>query len=72
MFDRLIKIGKLNHLSLKNFVVGFLALVLLVFKILLSVAQVANTRTVGQIRPSTLFYPVQHLVSTQLQCRAPA
>ena len=30
-------------------------------------AQVANTRPVGGIRPSTLFYPAWHLVSTSWQ-----
>ena len=33
-------------------------------------AQVANTRPVGQIRPSSLFYPPWHLVSTWWQHRA--
>ena len=33
-------------------------------------AQVAHTRPVGRIRPSTLFHPARHLVSTQRQCRA--
>ena len=31
----------------------------------------ANTRPVGRIRPSTLFYPAWHLVSTWRQCQAP-
>ena len=34
-------------------------------------SQVANTRPSSQIRPSSLFYPAQHLVSTQWQRRAP-
>ena len=33
-------------------------------------AQVANTRPTGRIRPSTLFYPARHLISTQRQHRA--
>ena len=37
-----------------------------------SKAQVANTRPVGQTLPSTLFYPVWHLVSTQWQHQAPS
>ena len=32
--------------------------------------QVANTRPIGRIQPSTLFYPARHLVSTRQQCRA--
>ena len=34
-------------------------------------SQVANTRPSSQIRPSSLFYPAQHLVSTRRQCQAP-
>ena len=34
-------------------------------------AQVANTRPEGRIPPSILFYPAQHLVSTQRQRQAP-
>ena len=33
--------------------------------------QVTNTRPVGQIRPSTLFYPARHCVSTRWQPSAP-
>ena len=33
--------------------------------------QVAKTRPVDWIQPSTLFYPAGHLVSTRQQCRAP-
>ena len=36
----------------------------------LSSPQVANTRPMGQIQPSTLFYPAKHLVSTWWQHRA--
>ena len=39
--------------------------------LLCSRAQVANTRPAGRIRPSTLFYLAQHLLSTRQQCRAP-
>ena len=35
-------------------------------------AQVANTRPMGRIQPSILFYPAWHLVSTQQQRRAPS